>query len=208
MFTGIIEHIGIVKDCILTDDVYILSIICSTLKDERLCNGDSLSINGVCLTIINISKIEDNLLYMFHVTQYTMSISNLNVLKNNISKIEDNLYVNIEIPLTLNKFISGHIVYGHIDTVAYIKKIATHNSSDCIVTINIRNDFRKYIRAKNSITIDGVSLTIVESNNISFVVNIIPATYQNTIFKYYKIDTIVNIEFDYIVKNLEHMLVK
>ena len=112
--------------------------------------------------------------------------------------------VNIEFPLTLNKFISGHITTGHIDTVGVIEKLLKSTDS-WFIQIKIDKIYLKYIVHKGSICIDGISLTInqIQGNIIDLMV--IPHTYQNTIIKNYSLGDSVNIEVDYIAKHLEKL---
>ena len=107
-------------------------------------------------------------------------------------------------PLTLNKFISGHITTGHVDTVGIIVNII-QNTDSWFLQIKISQTYFKYIVQKGSICIDGVSLTINNVDNDMIDLMIIPHTYENTIIKGYKIGDNVNIEVDYIAKHLEKL---
>ena len=115
-----------------------------------------------------------------------------------------NDFVNVEFPLTLNKFISGHITTGHVDTIGVIKSLKKIIDSWEVV-VEVKSDIDKYIIHKGSITIDGVSLTVNKLDNNLIYLMIIPHTFENTIFKYYKIGQKVNIEVDYITKHLEKL---
>ena len=192
MFTGIIENIGKIT---LIEEVncnYVIKIEIANLA-MNISNGDSIAINGACLTVTNV---KDNI-FSFDLSPETMKLTSFKYL------IKNDL-VNIEFPLTLNKFISGHITTGHIDTVGVIEKLLK-NTDSWFIQIKIDKIYLKYIVHKGSICIDGISLTInqIQGNIIDLMV--IPHTYQNTIIKNYSLGDSVNIEVDYIAKHLEKL---
>ena len=112
--------------------------------------------------------------------------------------------MNIEKSLTIYKLLSGHIVQGHVDTCSEITELKKIDNS-WYVKIKIDSTYMKYIIQKGSITIDGVSLTINEVYTDEFSIMIIPHTYSNTIFKNYKIGSILNIEIDILAKYIEKL---
>ena len=190
MFTGIIEKVG--KICAIKKNGD-SSIIDVQINDTSYSLGDSICINGVCLTVENINQD----IYTFSISPETNKLTNLKYL----SVGQD---VNIETSLTINKLISGHLVQGHVDTVAEILEISQYDNS-WFVKLKIDINFIKYIIQKGSVTLDGVSLTVNDVTNSEFNVMIIPHTYQNTIFKEYKIGSIVNIEIDMLAKYIEKL---
>ena len=190
MFTGIIEKVG--KICAIKKNGDSSSIDVQ-INDTSYSLGDSICINGVCLTIENINQD----IYTFSISPETNKLTNLKYL----SVDQD---VNIETSLTINKLISGHLVQGHVDTVAEILEISEYDNS-WFVKLKIDIYFIKYIIQKGSVTLDGVSLTVNDVTNSEFNVMIIPHTYQNTIFKEYKIGSIVNIEIDMLAKYIEKL---
>ena len=190
MFTGIIEKVG--KICAIKKNGD-SSFIDVQINDTSYSLGDSICINGVCLTVENINQD----IYTFSISPETNKLTNLKYL----SVDQD---VNIETSLTINKLISGHLVQGHVDTVAEILEISQYDNS-WFVKLQIDIDFIKYIIQKGSVTLDGVSLTVNDVTNSEFNVMIIPHTYQNTIFKEYKIGSIVNIEIDMLAKYIEKL---
>ena len=190
MFTGIIEKVG--KICAIKKNGD-SSIIDVQINDTSYSLGDSICINGVCLTVENINQD----IYTFSISPETNKLTNLKYL----SVDQD---VNIETSLTINKLISGHLVQGHVDTVAEIPEISQYDNS-WLVKLKIDIHFIKYIIQKGSVTLDGVSLTVNDVTNSEFNVMIIPHTYQNTIFKEYKIGSIVNIEIDMLAKYIEKL---
>tara|TARA_Y100000768_G_scaffold382934_1_gene364155 strand:+ start:1343 stop:1930 length:588 start_codon:yes stop_codon:yes gene_type:complete len=190
VFTGIIEKIGIIDSIEKSNNSSKINI---KINDSYFSLGDSVCVNGVCLTIENIS----NNIYTFSVSPETINLTNLKYLKKDNS-------VNIETSLTIEKLISGHIVQGHIDTTSEIVEIEQQNNS-WFIKFSIEFQYIKYIIKKGSISIDGVSLTVNDVNKNEFNVMIIPHTYQNTIFKNYKRGSIVNVEIDILAKYIEKL---
>ena len=192
MFTGIIENIGKITLIEEVNHSYVIKIEIANLS-MNISNGDSIAVNGACLTVTNV---KDNI-FSFDLSPETIKLTSFKYLTNND-------LVNIEFPLTLNKFISGHITTGHIDTVGVIEKLSK-NTDSWFIQIKIDKIYLKYIVHKGSICIDGISLTInqIQGNIIDLMV--IPHTYQNTIIKNYSLGDSVNIEVDYIAKHLEKL---
>ena len=192
MFSGIIEKLAQVHEFEVSNDKSYIALAIDN-SDLLLKIGDSVAVNGVCLTI---AKIENHLFY-YDLSPETLSLTSLKDLSVNDS-------VNIEYPLTLNKFISGHITTGHVDSIGIIKSLQKIIDSWEVV-VEVKSDILKYIIHKGSITIDGVSLTVNKLDNNLVYLMIIPHTFENTIFKNYKIGQKVNIEVDYISKHLEKL---
>tara|TARA_Y100000768_G_scaffold384142_1_gene367605 strand:- start:404 stop:982 length:579 start_codon:yes stop_codon:yes gene_type:complete len=190
MFTGIVEQIGEIVSIEEKNNSLKIDI---KINDSDYSMGDSVSVNGVCLTI---EKINDQT-YSFSISPETNRLTNLKYLK--IGSL-----VNIETSLTINKLISGHIVQGHIDTVSEIKEIVQKDNS-WFIKFSISEDYSKYLIKKGSVSLDGVSLTVNDVTKNEFNVMIIPHTYQNTIFKNYKIGSIVNVEIDILAKYIEKL---
>ena len=192
MFSGIIEKLAQVHEFEVSNDKNYIALAIDN-SDLPLKIGDSVAVNGVCLTI---AKIENHLFY-YDLSPETLSLTSLKDLSVNDS-------VNIEYPLTLNKFISGHITTGHVDTIGVIKSLKKIIDSWEVV-VEVKSDILKYVIHKGSIAIDGVSLTVNKLDNNLVYLMIIPHTFENTIFKNYKIGQKVNIEVDYITKHLEKL---
>ena len=190
MFTGIIEKIGKVSHI---TEKNVSQVIGIRIDDFNSTLGESICINGVCLTVEDIN---DNV-YSFSISPETYNLSNFK----NIKKNDD---VNIEKSLTMNKLLSGHIVQGHVDTCSKITELKRIDNS-WYVKIKIDSSYMKYIIQKGSITIDGVSLTINEVYTDEFSVMIIPHTFSNTIFRNYKIGSIINTEIDILAKYIERL---
>ena len=190
MFSGIIEKICNVKKLDLSSNPIRLYI---DYNKHQLSLGDSVAVNGTCLTVSSI----ENHIVMFELSSETIEKTNLGLLTNKSM-------VNIELPLTLNKLISGHLVSGHIDTVVEIVSIKT--DGECLnIVIQMTEAMRPFIVQKGSITVDGVSLTVNKITDSTIDLMIIPHTFKNTTMKYYKEGQTVNIELDYIAKYIVNM---
>lgn len=189
MFTGIIEEIGEISS-ITKSTITIKSK--TVLEDAKL--GDSIAVNGVCLTIVNLKKDE----FTANVSEETFKITNF-------SELKSGDFVNLERALTLNSRLGGHIVTGHIDTVGEIASIIDKNEFYDL-SVKFDKNFENYVVKKGSITINGISLTIADINNNTVSVAIIPHTFNNTILKTLKSKDSVNIEFDILAKYVEKNL--
>ena len=184
MFTGLIREIGRVKR-------YQNNIL--TVESKYKANiGDSIAINGVCLTVIRVNSDGFDL----ELSDETRSIIDS-------SKISGE--VHIEPAMQLTDRFEGHIVQGHVDCVGTVVKIIPkENATDFIIAVEPK--YIAYIIPKGSITIDGVSLTINDVYENSFRLTIIPHTLRETLIKNYKIGTKVNIETDLFARYIEHIL--
>ena len=189
MFTGIIKNTGRVKSN-FENKLEILTDINST---DKLSIGESISVNGICLTVIKINP-----------DTFTVDYISETFKKTNIRSLKKDDLVNLELPATPTTFLSGHIVQGHIDTTGIIKSIDTNENSK-IISISIPNPYPMYLVPKGSITLNGVSLTIIDTLEDSFTVGIIPHTWENTMLHTAKIGDKLNIEIDIMAKYLEKL---
>ena len=190
MFNGIIENIGKIKDCLSKNDSQKILINIDNLSN-KIKKGDSVAVNGTCLTIDEINSTT----YGFTVSPETSNLTSLHLLKKDS-------YVNIATPLTMDKFISGHLTAGHIDGTGTILEMAKEGNSWNLF-IRVNNNILKYSAVKGSIAIDGVSLTINQIKDDILCIMIIPHTYENTIAQYYKKGNLVNIEIDLLFRYIE-----
>ena len=190
MFTGIIEKIGVIQSIKENNNSSVLEI---RIDNSKYSLGDSVCVNGVCLTVDKIV----NQVYSFSVSPETNSITTFKYLRKDS-------HVNIESSLTINKLISGHIVQGHIDTTSEVVEIEQKGNS-WFIKFSIDSQYTKYLIKKGSVSLDGVSLTVNDVSKNQFNVMIIPHTFQNTIFKNYEVGTIVNIEIDILAKYIEKL---
>lgn len=186
MFTGIIETLGTIKGIEKEKDNVHLTILSDVTKELKI--DQSLAHNGVCLTVVAISDEE-----------YTVTAIKETIEKTNIGDWTTGDLINLERAMKLGDRLDGHIVQGHVDQVGICKFIEEVNGSWCF-TFEYDNKFDNVTIEKGSITINGVSLTVVNSKEKEFSVAIIPYTYEHTNFKTFKIGTKVNLEFDVIGK--------
>lgn len=191
MFTGIIEKTGKIKKI----EGYTYTII-SDLNLENLDIGNSIAVNGACLTIIALGKKS----FSIQVTPETLKRTNFKYLT-----LDD--IVNLETSLKMNSGLDGHIVQGHIDSTGLITKI-TPDKNSIYLTIKTETKLMRYICEKGYVAVDGVSLTIVNCTNDEFTISIIPHTKKSTVFSINKLGDIVNIEVDVISKYVEKLLQK
>jgi riboflavin synthase len=192
MFTGIIETTAKVEK-IEKEGTNVHFTFSSSITHE-LKIDQSVAHNGVCLTVI---AIEGNF-YKVTAIDETLRKTNLGILK-----VHD--LVNLERCMPANGRFDGHIVQGHVDTTAVCKNITDHKGSWEFV-FEHKADPKFVTVEKGSITINGVSLTVVESNASSFSVHIIPYTFENTHFKNFKVGDTVNLEFDIVGKYVAKLL--
>jgi riboflavin synthase len=186
MFTGIIETLGEIK-ALHKDGGNVHITIASTVTDE-LKIDQSVAHNGVCLTVIAIDK-----------NEYTVTAIQETIDKTNLSDWKTGDFVNLERAMKLGDRLDGHIVQGHVDQIGMCKSIQEANGSWYFV-FEYDPIFNNLTIEKGSITINGVSLTVVNSLTNEFSVAIIPYTYEHTNFKNFKIGTKINLEFDVIGK--------
>lgn len=193
MFTGIIEEIGVVKQLKRSSIASSVVVKADTvLKDIHL--GDSISVNGVCLTVIKY----DNSYFEADVMNETFKRSTIKDLKGGDK-------VNLERAMTIDKRFGGHMVYGHVDGVGIIKRVRTDDNA-IVYTIKANDEILKYIIAQGSVAIDGISLTVTDVTSHDFSVSIIPHTREVTVLKYRNIGNAVNIENDCIGKYIEKLV--
>ncbi|OOV28906.1 riboflavin synthase [Flavobacterium sp. LM5] len=186
MFTGIIETLGIVQEIKKEQNnlhLTLASSITSALKIDQ-----SIAHNGICLTVVAIQN-----------NEYTVTAIHETVLKTNISSWKINDEVNLERAMKLGDRLDGHIVQGHVDQVATCIEAYETNGSWCY-TFEYDTTLNNITIEKGSITVNGVSLTVVNSEKNKFSVAIIPYTYKHTNFHNFEIGTVVNLEFDVIGK--------
>ena len=192
MFTGIIETLSKLEK-IEAENTNLHFTFSSTITHE-LKIDQSVAHNGVCLTVVKINN-----------NQYTVTAINETLQKTNLSSLKIGDEINLERCILANGRFDGHIVQGHVDTTAICKDIKNLNGSWEFVFEHEKNS--NFITVpKGSITINGTSLTVVQSSNTQFSVCIIPYTYENTNFKSLKIGDKVNLEFDVIGKYIARII--
>lgn len=186
MFTGIIETLGIIKEIKRENDN--LNVTVSSLITKELKIDQSVAHNGVCLTVVAINEEE-----------YTVTAIKETIEKTNLGDWNVGDLLNLERAMKLGDRLDGHIVQGHVDQIGICKSIEEANGS-WYFTFEYDSKFNNITIEKGSITVNGVSLTVVNSKENEFSVAIIPYTYNHTNFKNFKIGTKINLEFDVVGK--------
>ncbi len=192
MFTGIIQEIGQVRSIVKRSGNSAIAISSNKLI-SKLDIGSSIAINGVCLTVTELSR-----------ERFTVEVIEETLSRTNFGQLGGGSRVNLEAPLKVDDLLHGHLVQGHIDCTGTISRIAPADGSK-IFAIDYPGEYGKFLIEKGSIAVDGISLTIVELSGNRFTVALIPHTIENTNFKYRKSGEGVNLEFDMIAKYLEKM---
>lgn len=193
MFTGIITHLGTFQK----KEKAVFTFATEKQFITQLKAGTSVSVNGVCLTVLK--KPIGN--------TFSVEIMPETERKTNLHYLRENDLVNLELPATSETFLSGHIVQGHIDGVEKILAIKPEGNS-YLFTFSLANSLSKYLVKKGSITINGISLTVIALKKDSFTVGIIPHTWENTMLYKIKKGEYVNIETDVLAKYVERLLRK
>ena len=192
MFTGIIEDLGLVSN--LKKEQENLHITIKSAFTSELKIDQSVAHNGVCLTVVEINEDE-----------YTVTAIKETLDKSNIGHLKINELVNLERAMKLGDRLDGHIVQGHVDQTAICTSIKSQNGS-WEYTFEYDSSLNNVTIEKGSITVNGVSLTVVNSGINSFGVAIIPFTYEHTNFKLLKVNSLVNLEFDVLGKYVQRLL--
>lgn len=186
MFTGIIETLGTIQEIRKENDNLHISVASSITEELKI--DQSVAHNGVCLTVVAINK-----------NCYTVTAIRETIEKTNLSEWKVGDFVNLERAMKLGDRLDGHIVQGHVDQIGVCKSIREANGS-WYYTFAYDAKLNNLTIEKGSITINGVSLTVVNSLKNEFSVAIIPYTYEHTNFKNFKIGTKINLEFDVVGK--------
>lgn len=192
MFTGIIETLGKVEK--LEKEGGNLHLTLSSSITSELKVDQSVSHNGVCLTVVSLNE-----------DQYTVTAIEETLKKTNLGRLKVGDEVNLERAMVLGARLDGHIVQGHVDQTAVCKSIQEQDGS-WVFTFQYDPQLNNVTIEKGSITVDGVSLTVVDSQKDSFSVAIIPYTYEHTRFHTYKVGATVNLEFDVVGKYVARLL--
>jgi riboflavin synthase len=192
MFTGIIESLGVVKNIIKEGENFHISIESNFTNELKV--DQSVAHDGVCLTIVNI---EGNV--------YTVTAIKETLDKSNLKHLKIGDLVNLERAMILGARLDGHIVQGHVDQTATCTGV-TEQDGSWFFDFEYDPKLNNVTIEKGSITVNGTSLTVVNSKKNNFSVAIIPYTYENTNFHTFKNGTLVNLEFDVIGKYVARLL--
>lgn len=198
MFTGIIENTGRIVAVEKRGDDLLLQVDVNQLAQKQLQLGDSIAVNGVCLTMAK----RDNAIVDFYVSAETCD-------KTLIGEFQVNQIVNLETALTLSTPLGGHIVSGHVDGVCEL--VQSEQSGDGFVyTFKAASSLGRFVASKGSVTLDGISLTSNsvrdETDSTLFDVALVPHTINNTNLKNVKVGSLLHIEIDVLARYMQRML--
>ena len=193
MFTGLVQSLGTVSEVHETSDGVRLAI--ETPLAGELNEGDSIAVNGVCLTAVGLCKGQR---FGADVMRETLSRTSLGALDGGSS-------VNLELPLRATDRLGGHIVQGHVDGLGVVSETRDDGFAR-VVTIEAGPELLRYVVEKGSIAVDGVSLTVARVDDTSFDVSLIPETLQRTTLGRAANGTTVNLEVDIMAKYAEKIL--
>lgn len=195
MFTGLIEEVGSVREVIETGSTRRIVLTCNLLVKE-LKPGDSISVNGVCLTALDITA-----------DSFAADLAAETVARTSLSRLSGGAPVNLELPTKAGGRLGGHVVQGHVDGVGKLVELERQaGGDDWRLTIEVPAELAKYVVFKGSIAIEGISLTVARVEGRQVSVAIIPHTYESTNLKSLRPGDPVNVEVDVIAKYAEKML--
>lgn len=195
MFTGIIEEIGSVKNLQSGAQSMIVTIAASTvLTDVHL--GDSIAVNGVCLTVKSFTK-----------DQFSADVMPETVTSTSLRQLTTGSPVNLERALAANGRFGGHFVTGHVDGVATIIDKRTVDNA-LYMRLSLPDTYAPYLLSKGSIALDGTSLTLFEVDQTTITISLIPHSQEMTIIAKKRVGEVVNFECDLLAKYVENMLMK
>ncbi|MCM2674264.1 riboflavin synthase [Alkalicoccobacillus plakortidis] len=193
MFTGIIEEVGTIKQIKESGEAVEMTIAASTVLTD-VHEGDSIAVNGVCLTVTSFTDIE-----------FVVDLMPETVRASSLQSLNTNSKVNLERAMHAQGRFGGHFVSGHVDGLGTIVR-KTPEQNAIYYTIQVSKELRRYMINKGSVTVDGTSLTIFGVDDSSFTISIIPHTVDQTIIGDKQVGDIVNIECDLVGKYIEQFI--
>ena len=195
MFTGIIEEVGRIAAVKSQGEKRRLTISCAKLLPE-LKVGDSIAVSGVCLTAVEITN-----------RTFTADLAQETWLRTSFSRLQSGALVNLELPMRASGRFDGHVVQGHVDgTGSVISFERIPDGNDYLLILGIPSELTRYIVAKGSLAIEGISLTVAETEGTQVRVAIIPHTAEVTNLRALKVGDAVNLEVDVMAKYVEKMI--
>lgn len=193
MFTGIVEELGHVTELIDLGDSVRLSVH-GPMVAEGARRGDSLAVNGVCLTVVE--AVGDG---------FTADVMRETLDRSSLGSLAPGTPVNLERPMRVDGRLGGHLVQGHVDGTGTIIERTSSEHWD-VVRVSLPGDLARYIVHKGSVTVDGVSLTVASVTDDSFTVSLIPTTLELTTLGHKQLGDPVNLEVDVVAKYVERLL--
>jgi len=200
MFTGLVSAVGTVERIVSRSGNRLFTIVAPWT--QRLPPGESVAVNGCCLTVVASEKegVEEPGNQRFEVMAVRTTLATTT-----LGRLKVGSLVNLERALAAGDRLGGHLVQGHIDEVGVVRSLARRHGQ-WVLTIGVRRSNTSLLVPKGSVCVDGVSLTIASVRATDFVVNIIPFTWEHTTFSRLHAGAPVNIEYDIIVKAVQHQL--
>ncbi len=203
MFTGLIEEVGVVNNVVYGKEYTRVRIIATKIL-RGMRKGDSISVNGVCLTVINHSNVFQK---CFRNHFFEVEILHETLKKTSMKFIMVGMNINLERAMRISDRIGGHIVTGHVACTAPIVSFDKHGEN-YFLWVQMPQKYMRYCITEGTVTIDGISLTIASISKNKIMCNIIPHTFQNTRLSVLKTGDILNIEPDILAKYIERMNIK
>jgi riboflavin synthase len=194
MFTGIIEELGLIRSLERRGEAARLRVVCSTVLSDAT-EGCSISVNGVCLTAVDIQP-----------GSFAADLAPETLQRTNLGALAAGSHVNLERPLQANGRLSGHVVQGHVDGTGEFLSFDQLDDNNWWLRIAVPEDLDRYVVFKGSLAIDGISLTVAAIEDRVVSVTIIPHTYQHTALREHRPGDRVNLECDIFAKYLEKMI--
>ena len=192
MFTGIIEELAQIKRINPKNNFLDIEIFSNFSREINV--GDSIAINGICLTAVSSNE-----------NSFNVNVVDETIKKTNLIELKELMYVNLERAVSVSSRMNGHVVQGHIESLAVINR-KERLGLQTNLTVQVDKEYLKYCIYKGSITLDGISLTIASINNNEITVAIIPHTLENTTLKYRENGDTLNLETDVFAKYVENII--
>ena len=192
MFTGLVADLGTVSDVVATPDGVRLQV--ATSLAAELSEGDSVAVNGVCLTAVSADA-----------QAFTAEVMNETLRRSSLAEVSAGARVNLELPLRAQDRLGGHVVQGHVDGVGAVSGVEDDGFAR-VVTIGAPPELLRYVVEKGSIAVDGVSLTVSSVSPDTFAVSLIPETLERTNLGAAAPGTPVNLEVDVLAKYVEKLV--
>ena len=192
MFTGLVADLGTVSDVVATADGVRLQV--ATSLAAELSEGDSVAVNGVCLTAVSADA-----------QAFTAEVMNETLRRSSLAEVAAGRRVNLELPLRAQDRLGGHVVQGHVDGVGAVSAVEDDGFAR-VVTIDAPPELLRYVVEKGSIAVDGVSLTVSSVSPDTFAVSLIPETLERTNLGAAAPGTPVNLEVDVLAKYVEKLV--
>lgn len=196
MFTGIVDFVGRISELKENNGNMELSVEAEEDFLKELKRGESIALNGVCLTVVKLSD-----------KGFLVDVSYETISKTTFSELRKNSRVNLERAMVLGSRINGHLVSGHVDGIAEII-LRKERSKFTEFLIKAPRKLSKFISHKGSVTLDGTSLTVNGIDNAMFSITVIPYTLENTVIRNYSPGYLINIEVDLLARYIERLMIK